>query len=45
MRTVQTMLEPGKVGADSLFWLTKVVPAGVIDEDDAEDLGAASRSG
>jgi hypothetical protein len=36
-RTVQTTLEPGKVWADSLFWLAKTTPAGILDPDDEAD--------
>jgi hypothetical protein len=45
-RVVQTVLEPGKVQAHSVFWVTKAPTPGVVDPEDAdEDLGAASRSG
>ena len=35
-RVVQTVLEPGKVHAHSLFWLTKAPVPGVVDADDTD---------
>jgi hypothetical protein len=44
-RVVQTVLEPGKVQAHSVFWLTKAPVPGVVDEDADADAEATICNG
>jgi hypothetical protein len=42
-RLVACVTAPGKVEGKSLFWLTEITPAGVVDEDESEPEGTPDR--